>query len=658
MAFAVSKPTFKCPDPSQWKFRAKSICNDSEKYICLFDENGQMDAEFCGSWPDFENPGYKQILLGGTTRKPCSEYRYQPFTFWTNGSSKCVYKKTSCSREGQVIYNNGTALSDRTCRCDYTNNYDFLVKPRNNCFCVPTVEDCSCYVKPCPVGSLLTPDYKCLAESKWKLSFFSCSEINKDSIDDKKKEMSTIISKYGYETSSGLQEKAITTWRKRQENFEITEAYKQVLNTMKTNGFVILSGPPGSGKSAIAYNTAFMLEQNEKYQILSVLFPEEIRKYLLPETKQVFIIDDPVGKYSVDDLLALLVIQDNDIDRQILSLENQTTKELLNDICNECGFKYFPSTTVILETLNHLIGTYVQETDVGFACIHDTLFQNFSFIVGSSIIHCLLKYGNCTFIANRLQLASIQQKHHELVIMVKQEQEDIYFQRLVLDIRKGHHSHVFTGMQMQFSQFRTKLLTFLESLKAEDLTCDQNNSTPLHVVSENGYEDLVFKLFQLRKEHINLQDKNKRTPLFMACLGCHNKVIQTLLALDNSSLHVANNEDLTPFDIASINDDVSTLTILHRYGAKVNRKDEKINRTALQRACDNGSYNAVTFLLTKNANVKHKDSNGLKAIHIACSKGHLKIVELLLNHDKNMINECDTTGKTPLLPLVKAINKI
>lgn len=63
VAFGVSKLTFKCPNPTQWKFRSKSICNDSEKYICLFDENGQMDAEFCGSWPDFENPGiYDQEL--------------------------------------------------------------------------------------------------------------------------------------------------------------------------------------------------------------------------------------------------------------------------------------------------------------------------------------------------------------------------------------------------------------------------------------------------------------------------------------------------------------------------------------------------------------------------------------------------------------------
>ncbi|CAC5392913.1 unnamed protein product [Mytilus coruscus] len=235
MVVAVNKPTFKCPDPSQWKFRAKSICNDTEKYICLFDENGQRDEEFCGSWPDFENPGYKQILLGGTTRKPCSEYRYQPFTFWTNGSSKCVYKKTSCTQEGQVIYNNGTALSDpdRTCQCDYTNNYNFQVKPRNSCFCVPIVEDCSCYVKPCPAGSWLTPDYECLDESKWKLSFFSCPEIKQDSIDDKE-EMSTIIPTYGYETPSGDTRKKYNKKSQIISSYHIFECINMTINESKS----------------------------------------------------------------------------------------------------------------------------------------------------------------------------------------------------------------------------------------------------------------------------------------------------------------------------------------------------------------------------------------------------------------------------------------
>ncbi|CAC5425073.1 unnamed protein product [Mytilus coruscus] len=48
--------------------------------------------------------------------------------------------------------------------------------------------------------------------------------------------------------------------------------------------------------------------------------------------------------------------------------------------------------------------------------------------------------------------------------------------------------------------------------------------------------------------------------------------------------------------------------------------------------------------------VKNTDTDGLKAIHIACSKGYLEIVELLLQYKygKDMINECDIDGRTPL----------
>ncbi|VDI23922.1 Hypothetical predicted protein [Mytilus galloprovincialis] len=569
------------------------------------------------------------------------------------------------------------------------------------------------------------------------------------------------------------QEKEIGQWRKRLENFEETFASKAFYNTVITGRFVIISGPPGSGKSAIAYNTALMLEKNKEYKILPVSSPEEIRNYLLPETKQVFLIDDPVGKYTVDDsciqkwkkeetfikqtfsdcsttkliltcrsyiyksgfcrklqfspihcdllsddlklsfeerkqfvhrynipeliedsimlyyffpllclvssrqvnptsvfvnpikvlreemnntkeksdiaflAIALLVVLDNNIDSEMIRFENTTIKEMLYDLCNECGLTFFPSITVLLEALSDLIGTYVKKTDNGFACIHNTLFQNLSFIVGSSIIHCLLKYGNCKFIAHRLQLASIQQMHGELVIIVKPEQEELYFERILLDIRKGNHSVVFTGIQMKLSRFRSKLHKCLKSLKDIDVTCDDNNSTPLHIVSEQGYEDLVFTLYKIKKDQINHQDNSKRTPLFMACLGGHDKVIQTILGIDHSSLHMADSEDLMPLDAASLNDHSSTVTLLLKRDANINRKDKTLKRTAFQRACDSGSIKVVSELLTYKPDIKNTDIHGLKALHIACKRGHLNIVKILLEY-KDMTNECDANGRTPL----------
>ncbi|XP_071124012.1 CARD- and ANK-domain containing inflammasome adapter protein-like [Mytilus edulis] len=570
-----------------------------------------------------------------------------------------------------------------------------------------------------------------------------------------------------------LQEKELGQWRKRLERFVETQASKTVLNTVKTHGFVVISGPPGSGKSAIAYNTAFKLEKEEAFCILPVSSPEEIRKYLSPETTQIFVIDDPVGRYAVDDTsirrwkneenfiketftnslntrliltcrsyiyksgfsrllhvspihfdllssdlklssgertklckrynlpdmnedtimmydffpllcamfstledtsmffvnpykilteeignikensdiaflaIALLVVQDNNIDKQILNLENSDIKDLLNDLCNECGFKYFPSTSVLLSALYDLIGTYVKGTENGFACIHDKLFQNISFIVGSGIIHCVLKYGSCKFLANRLQLASIQQKHDKLVIVVAQEQEKLFFERLLLDIRKGNHSHVFTGIQMTHLRYRTKLLTYLKTLKTEDLKCDKFNSTPLHVASEQGYEDLANLLVKLKKNQISHQDKNKRTPLYMACLGGHDNVVKVIHLNDKTTLEITNDDDCTPLDAASINGHSSTVALLLGYDANFKKKDNKIKRTALYRACENGHYDVVRLLLTKNPDVKDTDAKGLKAIHIACLSEHLSIVELLLGY-KDIINECDATGRTPL----------
>ncbi|CAC5381696.1 unnamed protein product [Mytilus coruscus] len=855
----VHMNSFKCPEPSQWNIRAKSICDNTKTYICLFDENRQRYAEFCGRASDFENPGYKQILLGGPTRKPCSEYKFQPFKFWTNGSSDCVYKKTSCNQEGQMIHNNGTLQTDRVCRCDYTKNYDFVYKPINGCFCMPSTEDCSCYRKPCPAGYRLTPEYDCLHKSKWKLSF-SCPEINEDTI-DVHDEMSTNTSTDRYTPTTDsvawpsvivtllfitsvcafivsyllrnyrnifgecliltcmccsskarhrqdvtsksatiaeiqqpqngkdeynkketaciipndvldLQEKEIMKWRKRQYQFEVTNASNIVLNNVKTHGFVILSGPSGSGKSAIAYNTAFLLEKKQGFKILPVSSPEEIRKYLLPETKQIFLIDDVVGKYTVDyssiqlwkneetfikqaftdcsttkliltcrsyiyksgfcgklqilpihcDLLshnlklsfiertnichrynvpelnedvimmydflpflcvgfsrqeyttlcfenpikflreemnntkeksdiaflaiALLVVRDN-IDKQILSLENPEIKELLNDLCNECGYRYFPSTALLLSALSDLIGTNVRDSIDGFACINNKLFQNLSFIVGSDIIHCLIKYASSTFLAKRLQLDSIQQDHDELTIMVKPEQEKLYFQRLISDIKNCYHRDVFTGIQMTYLRFRTKMIQYIKSLKADDLKCNGDNSTPLHIVSEQGYADLAYELIKIKEEHIYKQDNNKRTPLYLACFGGHSKVAQTLLVHNQDTLDITNNDDLTPLDAAAKAGHYTTVKLLLQYNANVKRKDKKMKRTALYRACENGRYDVVCLLMSQNPDVKYLDKKGLKAVHIACSKGHCEIVKRLLKH-KDMINECDAYGRTPL----------
>ena len=88
----------------------------------------------------------------------CRNDRYQPLKFWSYEHNKCVYKKSLCSEEGQLIYRNGTSIVDRSCHCDCTKGYVFAKPPLHQCYCVPSREECGCLLKQCPNASyVLSP---------------------------------------------------------------------------------------------------------------------------------------------------------------------------------------------------------------------------------------------------------------------------------------------------------------------------------------------------------------------------------------------------------------------------------------------------------------------------------------------------------------------
>ena len=80
---------------------------------------------------------------------PCNDAHYQPIPFVTTGNSDCIFRKSLCTEEGQILFSNGTTKTDSTCRCDYKQGYAFVTVPRNKCSCRPSEEDCSCYLKKC-----------------------------------------------------------------------------------------------------------------------------------------------------------------------------------------------------------------------------------------------------------------------------------------------------------------------------------------------------------------------------------------------------------------------------------------------------------------------------------------------------------------------------
>lgn len=161
VVFKVESYDLKCLSQASWKMRANIKCKRALYYFCLYNNVEKKYVEGCKG-PDWDRKGSKRIFSGDFTREHCVKKRFQPFIFWTNESmSDCIYSKSLCNEKGQIIYNDNSTKDDRTCRCDYTKSYAFLINPRHVCFCIPTEEDCSCYVKSCPVNFTLSANYKC-----------------------------------------------------------------------------------------------------------------------------------------------------------------------------------------------------------------------------------------------------------------------------------------------------------------------------------------------------------------------------------------------------------------------------------------------------------------------------------------------------------------
>jgi ankyrin repeat protein len=66
------------------------------------------------------------------------------------------------------------------------------------------------------------------------------------------------------------------------------------------------------------------------------------------------------------------------------------------------------------------------------------------------------------------------------------------------------------------------------------------------------------------------------------------------------------------------------------------------------KAAYNGHLPVVQCLVQRRANVHHRDRDGWTALHNACGRGHLRIVQHLVEHGSANIDVQSQQGHTPL----------
>ncbi|CAG2249017.1 unnamed protein product [Mytilus edulis] len=133
---------------AEWRLKGNISCSSEDTYVCLFNLLEEKYMENClGS--DRSSIGSKLVFQPLFNLAECNAGRYQPIVFTTHGNSECIYSKSKCADEGQLVFSNDSSSADTACRCDYTKGYAFVTRPKNRCFCNPSDEDCSCFRSTC-----------------------------------------------------------------------------------------------------------------------------------------------------------------------------------------------------------------------------------------------------------------------------------------------------------------------------------------------------------------------------------------------------------------------------------------------------------------------------------------------------------------------------
>ncbi|XP_071145001.1 uncharacterized protein [Mytilus edulis] len=295
--------------------------------------------------------------------------------------------------------------------------------------------------------------------------------------------------------------------------------------------------------------------------------------------------------------LSLLVLSSNSIEKDGLQIGKEKYDRILQDLFDELDIRKCPSKTSILLRLQHLKNMYLEETESTFCTKHDKIFDIVSHSVGNVLIRCVLRHGESAFISSRCQLISLNEQHGDCTIMIANELETMYFERILKDIENGHNWEVFASIQMKFEKYRNLLIQYLGKSHKKLPSSRIDYTTPLHVTAAKGYYHIAKYLLENDNKQIRSLDDKNRTPLHYASMNGHHEIAQLLLS--NS--------------------------------AKINQSDYD-EYTPLLCSCNNEYVQVVEILLKWKANVNSCDKYGWSPLHMAACDGNTDLIKLLVQH--------------------------
>ncbi|KAI1180646.1 hypothetical protein F4777DRAFT_528793 [Nemania sp. FL0916] len=172
--------------------------------------------------------------------------------------------------------------------------------------------------------------------------------------------------------------------------------------------------------------------------------------------------------------------------------------------------------------------------------------------------------------------------------------------------------------------------------------------TALHLASRNGHIEVVDLLLS-RHAAVNLEGRNGLSPLHLAARYARTDIAASLLDA-KANLSQRDNNRNTPFITASLYGQLEALKLLWERGSKDQLNEANIaSNGPLHVACYNNRLDTVKWLLSVGAAVDKPGMKKRSSLILACEKGYVEVIEMLLNHGADLHRGYDSLHQSPIL---------
>lgn len=405
--------------------------------------------------------------------------------------------------------------------------------------------------------------------------------------------------------------------------------------------------------------------------------PGDIIKYHIPESKQVFIIDNFIGEYGVDETYVLSWENHGPKLKKIFQKSNETKVILTSRTYiwqpeqRNCISILLPYTcdflseelSLLLEERRAICQSYLNTTVE--ARLHDEMIMMYEFFPYLCSFYSTSKDYN----VNHTFTAPSQIIEDE-IDNFKRKSEAIYFALAVLAIKQkipqnflsidNHDSNELLQDMFHESAFlqypsKKRLMSSLQGLSGSYVKQDIDGVVFVHETMQN------IVLFCIAKTFMKTVIKYCKTEVLLnhICLDCIGKE-QDVLAIKVPTEHqkayfrrllLELNNGFTSAFFSNQQNNCETFRCMFLKYLQEHLKDLHMNKThklvAMHVVSTKGYREYVSFFLQDKSMANIKDSAGNTPLHTACKNGHLEVVTKLIENNSE-INIANKEGIKPM----------